>query len=184
MNESPELGHAGHRGAMLMTSAAIAVMIGLLVLASCQPSTLVSSLEGVVAAAEVAVPVIGAAAGIPAPALAAIVTYLRLVDAAAGQASTILAGAGTAAEKSAQIVAVFSNITAGCNCIPAGTPAAVVSVINAVTGAVASFISHFASKGILAAQTVEVKVTPRDRVALSKIRLRAEENTAKLKDVK
>jgi hypothetical protein len=164
----------------LLAWAAALVTGSAALLSSCQPSTLVQSLEGVITAAEVALPVIGAAAGLPPGVLVAIVAYLRLVSAAAAQASTILAGPGSSAEKSAQIVAAFGNLAAGCNCLPAGVPSAVLSVINAVVASVVSFLTPFLSRGLMASKPVAVKVSPADRAALAKIRARCEANAAKL----
>jgi len=160
------------------------MVFALLILSACQPSTLVSALEGVIAAAEIAVPVIGSAVGLPPQTQAAIVAYLQLVDAAAVKASTILAGTGTSAEKSTRIIAAFANITEGCNCIPAGTPQTVVNMVNVVAQAVGKFIGNFQHQGILPTKPVVVKVGGQDRAALAKIRHRAEVHMLKLQELK
>lgn len=161
-----------------------------LFLTACQPSTVISTLEAVVAAAEIALPVIGAAAGLPPQTTAGIVGYLQMVDLAITQASVILAGPGTSAQKSAQIAQAFAAIAAGCNCIPPGTPQTVVAVVNAVAQAVARFLSTMGAapvaKGIAPSSSVppNIKVTRTDRSELTKIRQRAEVNMAALKGVK
>ncbi len=161
-----------------------AVLVLAIFLQACQPSTLISSLEAVVTAAEIAIPVIGAAAGLPPATVAGIVTYLQLVDQATVQASNILAGPGTSAQKAAQILAAFASIASGCNCIPAGTPAVVVAVVEAVIQAVAKFLGNFNPKALTAADQPTIKISGRDRAALAKIRTRAEQNLSKLQGLK
>ena len=152
-----------------------------LVLLSCQPSSLVASLDAVISAAEIALPVIGSAAGLSPQTQAQIVSYLHLVDAATIQAADILAGVGTSAEKAAKIIGVFSAIAQGCNCIPPGTPQTVVAVVNAVVQAVAKFLGNFQSSKMAAAKPVSTKVTATDLAGLANIRNRAEKNAANLK---
>ena len=111
--------------------------------AGCQTSTVISTLENVVSAAEIAIPVIGAATGLSAATSAKIVSYLQEVNIATAQAATILAGTGTSAQKAAEIAKAFAAIAAGCNCVPPGTPQEVVAVVNAVAQAVLQFLSNF-----------------------------------------
>jgi hypothetical protein len=149
--------------------------------AGCQTSTIVSTLEGVVTAAEIAIPVIGAATGLNPATTTAIVSYLQQVNIATAEAATILAGAGTSAQKAAQIVKLFAGIAAGCNCIPPGTPQEVVAVVNAVAQAVLNFLTNFPPTP---APAPAIKVSASDRTALASIRTRAEQNAANLKGVK
>jgi hypothetical protein len=163
-------------------SLALPVFIALVVFSlACQPSTVVSTLENVISAAEIAVPVIGAATHLNPQTSAAIVTYLQEVNIATEQSATILAGTGTTAQKSAQIVQAFAKIAAGCNCVSAGTPQEVVAVVNAVAQEVLNFLTNFKSQGVIT--TPPIKVTARDRTALGKIQARAVQNAAKLKGV-
>ena len=78
-----------------------AFLIIVLLTSACQQSTIISTLEGVVSAAEIAIPVIGAATGLNPATSTAIVSYLQLVNISTAQAATILAGAGTSAQKAA-----------------------------------------------------------------------------------
>ena len=156
------------------------LLIVALLMAGCKSSTIISSLEAAVTAAEIAIPVIGAATGLNPNTSAAIVTYLQQVNIAAAQAATILAGAGSSAQKAAQIVQAFAKIAAGCNCVPPGTPQEVVSVVNAVAQAVLNFISNFP---VTPAPPPVIKVSPESRAKLASIRLRAEVNTLKLQGV-
>ena len=68
-----------------------------------------------------------------------IVTYLKAVSAATGEASTILAGTGTAAQKSAAITSLFAGVAKGLN-LPPGVPTEIVTIIQAVSNAVVSFL--------------------------------------------
>lgn len=162
--------------------AVVLIVILALFLVACQQSTVISSLEAAVSAAEVAIPVIGAATGLNAQTSAAIVTYLQEVNTATAQAATILAETNlTSAQKAAQIVQAFATVTAGCNCLPPGTPQEVVTVVNAVAQAVLNFLTNF--KPAPAPPPV-VKVTASTSAALAKLRTRSEQNAAKLKGVK
>ncbi len=167
---------------------AAAVLLAVLLLAGCQPSTVITTLEAVVASAEIALPVIAAAAGIPPATTAAIVQYLQLVDVAITRASVILASSASSADKAAQIGVAFAGIAAGCNCIPPGTPQTVVAVVNAVAQAVSRFLATMGAvpgpQGIAPASVPEYKPSGTDRTALVKIRRRAEKNLTDLKGVK
>ncbi len=165
----------------LAVIAIVVIVMLVLFLVACQQSTIISTLEGVVSAAEIAIPVIGAATGLNPATSTAIVSYLQQVNIAAAEASTILAGAGTCAQKAAQIVQAFAKIAAGCNCIPAGTPQEVVTVVNAVAQAVLQFLTNFPPTP---ATPPVVKVSATDRAKLTSIRTRAEANAANLKGVK
>jgi hypothetical protein len=147
----------------------------------CQTSTIISTLENVVSAAEIAIPVIGAATGLSSATSALIVSYLQEVNIATAQAATILAGAGTSAQKAAEIAKAFAAIAAGCNCVPPGTPQEVIAVVNAVAQAVLQFLTNFPATP---APPPVVKVSAPDRAKLTSIRTRAEANMGKLKGVK
>lgn len=143
-------------------------------LVGCSPSQVLTTLRAVVASAEYAVSIVGPAAGVPAATLEAINRYLVAVGKATAEAADILAGTGTAAEKSALIVKVFAGVVAGCNCIPAGTPSQIVGVINAVVLAVANFLRLFPSGANARAPLPKVDVDSGARKQLAEIRLRSE----------
>jgi hypothetical protein len=159
--------------------------------AACQTSTVIATLENVISAAEIAVPVIAAATHMSPATSAAIVSYLQEVNIATEQAATILAGSGTTAQKATQVVQAFAKIAAGCNCVPAGTPQEVVAVIQAVAQAVQNFLTNFQTPAPLAGVGNQpgqkpgpsLKVTASDRTALTNIRMRAVQNAVKLKGV-
>jgi hypothetical protein len=161
--------------------ATILIVLLALFLVACQQSTVIATLENVVSAAEIAIPVIGAATGLNPATTAAIVSYLQQVNIATAEAATILAGAGTSAQKAAQIIQAFAKIAAGCNCVPPGTPQEIVAVVNAVAQAVLQFLTNFPPTP---APPPVVKVSAGDRTKLTSIRTRAEANMAQLKGVR
>lgn len=163
------------------------VLVLALVLNGCQPSTVISMLEAVVTSAEVALPIIGAATGMPIETSGRIIQYLQAVDAAVVEASSILAGPGTSAEKSLRIAQAFSQIAQGCNCVPAGTPQVVISVVDSVVKAVARFLTSVTpTQGLYAGRVAppKIKVSAQDRAALTDIRKRAEQHLTQLQTVK
>ncbi len=174
------------RGSVLSGSAArvalAIVLMAALMLTGCQPSTVITSLRAVLVTAEVLVQVLGATAGIPPEVLAAVALYGQAVNAFIVQAAIILDGPGTLAEKGALLTQAAVSIADGCNCLPPGTPQAVVDAVNAVVKGLGDFLGNFQPKqAALAAQTIKLSRT--DRAALSNIRGRAEQNLAKLKDL-
>lgn len=90
----------------LLICAALVVAILLCTLTGCGVSP-VTTLELAVGAAEVALPLIP---GVPADVAAAVESYLSATSSAITQASTILAGPGTDAQKAAAITAAFAGI--------------------------------------------------------------------------
>lgn len=167
--------HRSRVGIVLLVCAGI-------VLNGCQPSTVISTLEAVVSSAEIALPVIGAAVGLSPQVSAQIVQYLQAVDAAVIQASGILSGPGTSADKATRIAQAFVSVAQGCNCVPAGTPTAVVQVVDAVVKAIARFLTNVTPpSGPSARAAVTIKVSRSDRAALTDIRNRAEQQLTKLK---
>ena len=158
----------------------IPFLILALLTVGCQTSTVISTLENVVSAAEIAIPVIGAATGLSAATSALIVSYLQEVNIATAQAATILAGTGTSAQKAAEIAKSFAAIANGCNCVPPGTPQEVIAVVNAVAQAVLNFRTNYP----VATPPPVVKITAANRMALANIRVRSEQNAAKLGGVR
>lgn len=82
----------------------------LLILTACSSSQVVSNLQIALDAITVALPVLGGLTGVPPATVAAATTYVAQANQALGQASTILAGPGTDAQKSLQIFAAFAGI--------------------------------------------------------------------------
>lgn len=161
---------------LVMTALAV-----ILILVGCTSSQIVNTLEDVVTAAEVAVPVIGGASGVPASTISQIVTYLQAVSMATSQAATILSGAGSSAEKSAQIIAAFAGVASGLN-LPAGTAGDVVAVVSAVSQAVVRFLSNFPTSP--AAPVPTIKISAADQITLSNLKLRSDADLSKLRGMK
>lgn len=155
----------------------VSVAIVALALISCTDSQVLTTLEAVVSAAEVALPVIGAATNLDPAITVTIGEYLRDTSVAARQASAILAGSGTSAQKAAQIAAVFANV-ASLN-LPAGTPAEIGVVVNGVIQAVQNFLGQFQSSA-----PPVVLVSAKAKAKLANIALRSQLLELKLKEVK
>lgn len=157
------------RQAGIISVLAIVFLMG----AACSRSQVLSTLSAVVVAAEVAVPVIGAATGVPPETIAVIVRYLEAVGKATAAASDILAGTGSAAEKSAQIAQAFATVSKGCNCVKPGTPTQIVNVVEAVAQAVIRFLANF--QGGPQARTAQPDlVSPGETKQLVALRKRSE----------
>jgi hypothetical protein len=82
----------------------------ILILSGCSTSQVLSNLQIALDAVSVALPILAGLTGVPAPVVAAVESYVQATNTALGQASTILAGAGTDAQKAAQIAAAFAAI--------------------------------------------------------------------------
>lgn len=155
----------------------VVILIALLVSAACSQSQILSSLRGVVIAAEMALPILGPASGLPPSTIITAGRWLQGVGKAAAEWSDILAGPGSAAEKSARIAQAGAAIAKGCNCIAPGAPTQFVNVMNAVSSAVLKFLGYFPAPGPLtaAARPVpEIVIKPADNKELAELRQRSE----------
>lgn len=158
------------------------VIVLLLATLACQQSSVITSLEAAVAAAEVAIPVIGQATGLPPQTQALIVTYLQAVSAATSQAATILAETQpwTSTQKATQILQVFVKVDAGIT-LPVGVPAEVQSVLNGVATAVATFLENFKGTPANGSQFPQraVKIPASSKSKLVSLKARSDVNLAK-----
>jgi hypothetical protein len=181
LSNSTTLAHSSKRptyGKPVLAS----VLILALLASACTSSQIVTTLDAVVSAAEIAIPIIGTAAGLPPAISNLIVTYLAEVSTATGQAATILAGPGTSAQKTAQIIAAFAQVASGLT-LPPGTPAQVVTVVNAVVQAVLQFLSNFPVSPAMVAAPV-IKLNASDVKKLAGLKTRSDANLAKLQGMK
>jgi hypothetical protein len=165
-------------------TALVGVVIAVVLLQSCTAPQIIDTLDAVVSAAEVAVPVIAAAVNLPPGLASTIVTYLQSVSVAAGKASVIIAGPGTSASKDAQIIAAFAGVVGGA--LPPGTPAAIATVVQAVAQAVVNFLATIpaSTTTIGAALSHSIRVSAADKVRLTSIKTRADVTLVKLKGIK
>ena len=158
----------------------VLLLIFCLLLSSCSSSQIVATLEAVVSAAEIAIPVIGSAAGLSPQTQTMIVTYLQAVNRATGQASTILSGPGTSAEKAVAIASLFAGVAKGLN-LPPGTPTQIINVIQGVANAVMAFLQNFPqSNALKAAAPVSMKVSRSDKAKLQSLLSRSNASLKKL----
>ncbi|HZD06913.1 MAG TPA: hypothetical protein VE176_01630 [Candidatus Limnocylindrales bacterium] len=157
------------RGLFALAPAAAILWLG----PGCSASTLISTLQTVVDAVGVALPVVLTLAGVPAPIAALLQQYLRSVNQAVQTALPILAkGMLTAADIDA-IIAAFSAAV-----LPnlSGVPAQVGALLTAVAQAVAHLIESLRPRqGILPTAAKPVRLTMRaaDRSALARMQREA-----------
>jgi len=93
-------------------AAATLVVVAAVAFSGCGTNQVITNLELAVDAVQVALPLIGPAAGLPADLQGQIQTYLGATSQAIGKASDILSGPGDDAAKAAQITAAFAGIAA------------------------------------------------------------------------
>ena len=149
-------------------------------LTSCGSAQVVTTLEAVVASGEVAVSTLATIGTIP-PATAALINqYLKAVDQAAIFASTELASADTPAVKATKIAQQFAGVIAPT--LPLGTAQVVLSVVQAVIGAVANFLTAIQpATTVTAAKSVNLKLSAGDVAKLAAIHARAEALLVRIK---
>jgi hypothetical protein len=163
----------------MKTSLLIIVLIASLGLCSCSPGQVVQSLQTVITAAEIALPVILAGTNISAADQAKIVEYVSAVAQGTDEAALELASNDSTELKAIRVAAIFTSIATPH--LSPGTPQRVMSVISLITSAVVSFLDNFQPNVSLAfsAPTYK-KVSTTDAKALDQIRNRAQEVTAQL----
>jgi len=150
----------------------IAVIIAAcLCLTGCAVSP-VTTLELAVGAIEIALPLIP---GVPTDVATAVESYLSATSAAITQASTILAGTGSDAQKAAAITAAFAGIAEPL------VPAQYQSLATAVQK-VAQYVAQFlTSTGSAANTTSTHALSAKDASRLAAVKTRAQTTTAKVR---
>lgn len=145
---------------------AVVAAILILCLVGCSPSA-IDILNLAVGALEIALPLIGPAAGVDPGTIAAVQTYLGATSQAITQASDILAGPGTDAQKAAAIAQAFANIVAPL--VPVKYQA-----LAAAVEQVAQYIAQFLAKtASMARSETSHQVSPADTQRLGTIKARA-----------
>jgi hypothetical protein len=151
----------------------VPLCIGILFLSSCSSNQAIADLQVAVDLADIAFQAVAASASIPPDVQTLVVNYLQATDTALSQASAILAGPGTSAEKAAQVTAAFAAAVKPL--LPAGTSQVVASAVNAVAAAIAKFLEHFA-------WTVPIPKAKPDQVkALNATQRKAQANLQRMK---
>jgi hypothetical protein len=124
--------------------APLALMLALcLILSGCTTSQVVNNLQVALDAITVALPILGSVVAVPAPLIALVENYATQANTALGEASTILAGAGTDAEKAALIAAAFAKL--GVPDVPAQF-AAIANLVSTIAGDIAQFLGSLPGK--------------------------------------
>jgi len=120
------------------------VLAALLILSACSTSQVIANLQIALDAVAAGLPILSGITGVPPAVVSDVETYATATNQALGQASTILAGSGTDAQKAAQIAAAFAGITAPV--VPAQY-AAIANLVATVAKDVAAFLSSVPSGG-------------------------------------
>jgi hypothetical protein len=150
----------------LTKTALAAVLILSLISAGCTASA-IDILNLAVGALEIALPLVAPAAGIDPTTASAVESYLAATSAAISQASDILAGPGTDAQKAAAIAQAFAGIAKPL------VPAKYTALVNAVQE-VAKYVAQFlASTGSTASASASHPLSQGDKEKAVAIKLRA-----------
>jgi hypothetical protein len=166
-------------------SAALAAIL-ILCLVACTTSQVITNLQIALDAVTAALPILASVTGVPAGTVMQVETYVTATNAALGEASTILAGSGTTAEKAAQIAAAFATIAAPV--VPAQFDS-LAALVATLAGDVAAFLASV--PGTPAAATVAhtphattLILSSQDKDALAHCVATANANAAKLLSMK
>jgi hypothetical protein len=160
-------------------SAALAAIL-ILSMVGCATSP-IDLLNLAIGAAEVALPLVGGAAHVDPAVVTAVEGYLSAASQAIGQASDILAGPGTDAQKAVQIAAAFAGIAAP---VVPGQYQSIANAVQAVAGYIAKFLASLPAPSAATANAMAVTahpISPANRAKLASIKARADALHARLK---
>ena len=162
--------------------AACVAIVLCIALAGCSTATVITDLQVALDAISVALPILGGLTGIPPDVSTAVTSYVTAANSALGQASTILAGTGTDAEKAAAIAAAFAGIAAPV--VPAQY-VALASLVQTVAQDVAAFLASV--PGATSPQVLNAAKSPRttrwstsELVKLANLKSLANDNAIRL----
>lgn len=162
------------------------ILIVSLLTFSCSSNQILNSLEMVVTAAEVAIPIIASQTNLDQVMLGRIDSYLRNVLVAISKASTILASNASSIEKSEQMVSLFTGLARGCDCLGNGTPQVIINVVDGVVRAVVNYLSNFKPPPSMIAnqgdvRVVTIKLSSSDKKRLIDIKEKSENLLKRIK---
>ncbi len=161
---------------MIRRIAAVAVLLCLL--AACTPGALVGSLDAVVSAVSLALPILSLA-GVPGPVILLAQGYLQSVSTAVHATTAELASADTPAVKAVRIASYFA--AAIVPNLPAGIDPRIGQLLAAVAQAVQAFLQHLGGvQGIAAGPAQPIHMSRGDKQAVAKIEARNAANIAAL----
>jgi hypothetical protein len=156
----------------MKTRIAIAAFL-IVCLMGCGQTTIIQNLQLTLDAITTAFPIIAGLTTMPPATVTDVGNYLDATNTALGQASTILAGTGTDAQKAAQITAAFASIAAPV--VPAQY-ASIVTLIGTVAKDVSTFLASLPAPTV----TTTTTLTANNRAALSRASVSAAGNKSKL----
>jgi hypothetical protein len=163
MKQEPIQGRNEKEDQMVKIKTAVAVLL-VLCLVGCGESTVIQNLQMSLDAIATAFPIIAALTGVPANVTVDVEAYLDATNTALGQASTILAGPGTDAQKTAQIVAAFAAVAKPV--VPVQY-ASLVTLIGVVAADVAQFLASLPPSS--ATGTTSLSTANRAKLATSQV---------------
>ena len=160
----------------MKTKTAIAAFL-IVCLMGCGQTTVIQNLQISLDAITAAFPIIAGLTTIPSATVTDIEHYLDATNTALAQASTILAGPGTDAQKAAQITAAFAAIAQPV--VPAQY-ANIVTLIGTIAKDVNTFLASLPAQMV----TTTTTLTANNRAALSRAAVSAAGNKSKLARVR
>lgn len=125
---------------------------------ACTSNQIIQSLTVAVDAAEVAVPLVAGAAGVPPAVVTMLENYLGAVSQALAQTTDILAKGEPPAQEAADITAAFAGATLPV--LPPGLPGAVAAAVQKVAMLVAQFLAQLPAKTAAAARANAITPAP------------------------
>jgi hypothetical protein len=160
----------------MKTKTAIAALM-IVCLVGCGQTTVIQNLQITLDAITTAFPIIAGLTTMPPATVTDVENYLDATNTALGQASTILAGPGTDAQKAAQITAAFAAIAQ-----PVVPPqyTSIVTLIGTIAKDVGTFLASLPAQ----TSTTTTTLSPANRAALSKASVSAAGNKTALRGVR
>lgn len=155
----------------MKTITAIIGVSALLFQMGCGSNQVVTSLQLVIAAAEAAMTTLEATGQIDPATATKITNYLTAVSTATSYAATELQSSDTPAQKATKIVQEFASVTAPV--LPPGTAQTIISVVQAVTQAVANFLASIQPASAVSGSPA-LTLSSADRSKLQSIHARSE----------
>ncbi len=123
-----------------------------LCLIGCTQSQIINDINIALNAAQVAIPIVSGAAGLPAAQIAEILTWIQVALKALGSVSNRLSAGGTTAEVSAGITADLAGVVASVPNLQ-GLPTSIATVVEALATDVQNVLATYGMKSSLAASS-------------------------------
>ena len=129
--------------------AVVIVMAVCLCMIGCTQSQIISDIDMALSAAQVAIPIVAEAAGLPAAQVAEILTWIQAAVKALGSVSNRLSAGGSTGVVAAGITADLAGVVASVPDLQ-GVPASIAAVVQALAGDVQKVLATYGTKSSLA----------------------------------